>query len=159
MHYLIDGYNLLFLHMGGSESLRSKREDIIHILQSKASLVNFTMTVVFDGAYDYGEESGLQYADPIQIAFSPKGQSADDYIIEKISYTFHPADYTVVSSDKGLIRKACELGAQTQNIKSFINWIEKKKLMVRKEDEKSHQDSPENIERLLQIFENRDEKL
>ena len=54
MHYFIDGYNLLFRLLHGSEDLQSEREAIIYELNKKISLIKLDVAIVFDAAYQIG---------------------------------------------------------------------------------------------------------
>jgi len=154
MHYYIDGYNLLFQTLHPLKDLRAKREKMVELLQEKLSALDLSLTIVFDGSHYRGEESGFQYLPSLQIIFTPKGQSADEYILEKLSHTLHPSEYTIVTSDKALSQKCRGLGAHTKNIADFMRWASKKStLHDEKEREPTFKDSKKNIERLLKIFE------
>ena len=89
----------------------------------------------------------------MQIAFSPKGQTADDYILEKIEYTPYPADFTIVTSDKALARQCREKGSHTKSISSFLNWISKKSEKTQKPLKEKFTETDEDFERLLKSFE------
>ena len=58
----------------------------------KRNLRNSTFqgTLVFDGAHKRGEESGLSYPSPLIVAYTPKGESADEYIIEQFKLPLSP---------------------------------------------------------------------
>lgn len=105
--------------------------------------------IVFDGAHKRGEESGLSYPTPLIVAYTPKGQSADDYILEQIA---GKKQVTVVTNDRGLILHAKSLGAKVLSNSQFIQWIEKKKKQKKIEEPK---ETRYNFERLLKIFEER----
>lgn len=85
MHYFIDGYNLLFKTLGSLKDLQTKRQKVIALLEENLSILGLPCTIVFDRAHLRGEESGFQYLEALQVVFSPKGQSADEYIIEVLS--------------------------------------------------------------------------
>lgn len=151
MQYLVDGYNLLFLFIAINQTLEKKREVVIRLLEDQLANSSLNVIIVFDGAHIFGEESGLAYYSNLQVVYSHKGQTADEYIIEKVTYAPHPANYTVVTSDKELAKNARLLGAHTKSIQSFVNWIAKK--TKKKNTDFEQTDTPENIERLHRIFE------
>src|SRR5690348_7488078 len=119
MHYLIDGYNFLFhLHLS-KLSLQHQRQKIILALQKEFAALGWEGTLVFDGAHHKDEESGLAYRSPLSIAYSAKGESADQWMIEKVELSALPADFTVVTNDRLLARQAKELGAHILSLVSF----------------------------------------
>src|SRR5690606_12624787 len=131
-----------------------QRNKVIHALQKEFSKLNLSGTLVFDGAHRRGEESGLSYPSPLIVAYSPKGQSADEYIIELIDIAKKPKELTVVTNDRGLILHAKSHGAKIVSNKDFVHWIRgKAKKKLKKEVEPV--DTKENIDRLMKIFEER----
>lgn len=121
-------------------------------MQKKFSKHSLQGMLVFDGSHCRHEESGLSYASPLEIAYTPKGQIADAYILEKLEWDQKKKASTVVSNDKHLCREARALGAKTQSNETFLRYLEKKKASGRKHPPEP-KDSPQNIERLLKIFE------
>ncbi len=152
MHYLIDGYNLIFSLIESKESLQTVRQKVIATLQKKFSKRKISGMLVFDGAHRRGEESGLSYPSPLIVAYAPKGQSADEYIVEQIEGSAHPKQIVVVTNDQGLARHAKSHEAKVMGNEEFISWLNKKK---RKKKAAEAADTKENINRLLKIFEER----
>jgi len=152
MYFYLDGYNLLFNLMGEEKSLSSQRQTLIRFLQKQFVVRQIKGTLVFDGARKREEESGLSYRSPLEIVYAPKGQSADAYIIEQIAIDMAPKQIVVVTNDRELYRQVRALGAQGQGIRTFIQWLKKKGA---KKKTRRVQDSPQNIDRLLKIFEER----
>jgi predicted RNA-binding protein with PIN domain len=152
MFYYIDGYNFIFTLTDTKSSLIHQRKSVIKFLQKQFSLFLLRGMLVFDGSHQRSEESGLSYASPLDIAYTPKGQTADEYILEKLEWHQQKAPVTVVSNDQGLARHARSLGAKTQSNETFLQYLEKKKA---KKSAKSYEpkDTLKNIERLLKIFE------
>ena len=150
MHFLIDGYNLLFSLINSKKSLQTLRQELIEYLKKEFARKEIKGTLIFDGAHRRDEESGLSYPTPLVVAYAPKDQSADEYILEKLEISKNPKIITVVTNDRGLIRHAKSAGAKTQGNEDFIHWLKKKKKPTREVEAK---DSPKNIERLLKIFE------
>lgn len=110
--------------------------------------------LVFDGRHCREEESGLSYANPLEIAYTAKGQTADEYIVEKLEWKDPKMICTVVSNDQGLCRHAQALRVKTQSNEAFLRYLEKKKPRKR---EKAYEpkESPKEMERLLKIFESK----
>jgi predicted RNA-binding protein with PIN domain len=124
MHYFIDGYNLLFRLVHNNGNLQSQREAIILDLNQKISLVKIDVTVVFDAAFQMGDRSRSHY-DKIEILFSAKGETADDYIVDEIINHSYPQQETVVTSDKGLAWRIRSSSAHTETVEEFILWLNK----------------------------------
>lgn len=152
MEYLIDGYNLIFSLIKSKESLQTLRQQVIRYLQKKFTSRKLSGMVIFDGAHRRDEESGLSYPSPLIVAYTPKGQSADAYIVEQISIAHNPKEIMVITNDKGLIRHAKSAGAKVMGNDEFIEWLKKKK---RPSSTTLMKESPQNIERLEKIFEER----
>ncbi len=152
MYYLIDGYNLIFSLIDSKENLQTLRSKVIRALQKQFAKRKIEGTLVFDGAHRREEESGLSYSSPLIIAYAPKGQSADAYIVEQIETSLNPKQITVVTNDRGLARHAKSHGAHVQENQPFIQWLNKRKKGAVKPEPKETQ---QNIDRLLKIFEER----
>lgn len=152
MHYLVDGYNLLFF-LKKSDPFQKNRDFLIDSLNELAKNQRSAITLVFDGDYEWGDQSGLAYFSHLLVAFSPKNQTADEYILEKISYSSTPSLYTVVSEDQGLLRSAKSLSARTKSIESFLHWL--KKCNKTSDEEKPQKENEIHLERLRKIFEKR----
>jgi predicted RNA-binding protein with PIN domain len=110
--------------------------------------------LVFDGRVRHGEESGRSYPSPLEVIYTPKGQSADHFIVERIESMENPCDATVVTNDRGLMAHVRPLGAKTMVNPEFIEWLLTRKKSVSTSKPK-YADTKQNIERLLRIFEKR----
>ncbi len=152
MYYLIDGYNLIFSLIESKDSLQTLRVKIIAALQKRFTVKKISGMLVFDGAHRRDEESGLTYSSPLIIAYAPKGQTADEYIVQQIQLAKNSKLITVITNDKGLARHAKSAGANVQGNDEFIEWLHKKKKKTSKQEPKETQ---ANIDRLLKIFEER----
>lgn len=123
MHYFIDGYNLLFrLSLFDKEDLQSQRQAIILDLNQKISLLKLDVSIVFDAAFQEGVGSRGHY-NAIEILFTGEGETADQYILEEIKNHPHPAQETVVTSDKTLARLARNQSARTVSTEEFMPWL------------------------------------
>ena len=152
MIYLIDGYNLIFSLIESKEKLQTLRQKVIQALQKSCSIKKIQGMIVFDGIHRRDEESGLVHSAPLAVAYAPKGQTADEYIVEQIECTDNPKQVTVDTNDKGLALHAKAAGSKVLKNDEFIHWLQKKKKKTKAMDPK---ESEQNIERLLKIFEER----
>jgi predicted RNA-binding protein with PIN domain len=160
MHYLIDGYNLMFRLLESKKNLQSQRETVIRSLQKEFKCLHLHGTIVFDGRYFHGEQSGLSYHSPLTIAYSHSGESADQYIVEKLETASAPGEITVVTDDRFLAAAARSHGARTLQLNAFLVQIEKKhtKRRLKKQellDERPFKESQREQQRLLKAFEER----
>ena len=69
MHYIIDGYNLLFATHLCEQSLEAQREELIQEICEKSEEKNLSITVVFDAHHQQGEASFRKH-DQINIIFT-----------------------------------------------------------------------------------------
>jgi len=152
MHYIIDGYNLIFSLTESKDSLQVLREKTVHSLKILFAKRKISGTLVFDGAHRRDEESGLSYPSPLTVAYAPKGQSADDYIVELLEISKNPKQCTVITNDKGLSRHAKSHRAHVLSNQDFISWLKKPK---KKQGNVEPVETKRNIDRLLKIFEER----
>lgn len=160
MHYLIDGYNLLFRLIDSKKNLQSQRQSVIRSLQKEFAVLHLKGTIVFDGAHRRGEDSGLSYKSPLIIAYSPEGESADEYILEKLELAKRPSEMTVVTDDRSLASQARGKKALTMTLRAFLAYLEKahgKRARAREDvrDQTPFKESPKEIDRLVKIFEER----
>lgn len=156
MHYIIDGYNLLFRIQGKYASFEEKRTSILNLLDKELSHLHLNTSIVFDSskqARDYAQKSHLEH---LEIIFSPQSRTADDYIIEILEHTKSPKTKIIVTSDQGLARQCQHLGAQVLSIEEFIALIaEKRKKKKKLPSKPPYKESYAELDRLLKIFEKR----
>ncbi|OGN64180.1 MAG: hypothetical protein A3E80_04365 [Chlamydiae bacterium RIFCSPHIGHO2_12_FULL_49_9] len=154
MYYYIDGYNLIFSLIDSKRSLQTVRETLVHFLQKKFTKCKLSGTLVFDGSFKAGEESGHSYPSPPVVVFTPEGTSADEYIVDRIEQAKNRKLITVITNDRGLILHVKSAGANVQNNLDFIETLEKwsKK---KKRSKTDPVDTQHNIDRLQKIFEER----
>jgi hypothetical protein len=152
MLYLIDGYNFLFRFIEKDSKIENQRNDLIDFIDKKALLLHLNINIVFDGHHQMNAFPNRSYTENIEIIYTPKNESADDYILEKIKFSKHPSQITVISSDNILTKKAKQMQAKIQSIESFLVWLSEKEEKVEFEQEEEYSDSEENIKRLLKIF-------
>lgn len=154
MQYLVDAYNLLFRSGKKKGSLEKERQSLIQQLNEVISQLHIHVTLVFDGA---GERISLPtrgHFDAIEIIYTTKGQTADEYISDEIYHAKKPSQRTIVTNDRELAARCRNFRAKTMSLDEFLQLLLKKK--KKKKPSKtlhSFRDSNPEIERLLKIFE------
>jgi uncharacterized protein len=151
MHYWVDGYNLFFRLTKSYKSMKEQERALLQKLYLTMTQLNSPMTVVFDGREVDPPEALRKNLKAMNIVYTPKRQTADDYILEMLEHAKNPAQETVISSDRDLLRKARQKGAHTQTVEGFLKTINKKKSKSH-EDRKQSQESSLEFQRLLKIF-------
>lgn len=131
-----------------------KRKEMIDWLRAQFRQKKLQGTLVFDGSHRREEESGLSYPSPLEIAFTPKGQSADAYIIEQLSSVRNKKTCTVVTDDRGLVRHAQEQGVPVLSNTAFLRWLNKQGKKA-EQDKPSSKETSHQMDRLQKIFEER----
>lgn len=136
MRYLIDGYNFLFC--GGHElidnldfekgchDLKQSRTKLICFLTEALEGTNLQVSLVFDSPKNPGSGHYDRYC-PLEVLYTPKGLSADAWIIETSrgapSHTF-----CVVTQDKRLQRNLIDARIDVLSVKNFLNLVRKTRL-------------------------------
>ena len=154
MHYIIDGYNFLFFYLSFDSSLQKKREEMIELLDENLLDLKIRATIIFDGFSNAHDNIERQYFNSLVVIFTGKNQTADEYIIEKLSVTENNNEETVITGDKSLALKSKQLGAHVLTPKNFVKKVLSKPIEANNNTQ-NFEDTKENIERLLEIFENR----
>lgn len=156
MHYYIDGYNFLFRVSKKKLPLEQKRDLILITLNEELEKLRLNTTIVFDSSDKLRDHSSRGHLDALEIVYTTKNESADDYIFKAIEHASHPQNETVVTSDRELAGKCKQLRAKILSIDQFLAFIKKKKEQKRRlSPVKAFRDSEKEIERLLKIFESR----
>jgi len=155
MLYIIDGYNLLFRLFHSEKKFETQRNLVIEFLNEKASSLNLNINLIFDGHQTDQNLSNRSYYDRLKVIYTPKDQTADDYILEMIFFSKSPSGIIVISSDKALETEAKNMKAQTQSIDAFIDSlaIQERKVKKSKKIKEEFVDTKKDIQRLLKIFE------
>lgn len=155
MYYLIDGYNFLFSLLDSKQSLAAQREKIIFFIKKQFTIFELSGSLIFDGSRCRDEESGISYPSPLEVVYTPKGQTADNYIIEKIESGKKQDQFTVVTNDRGLIANCRPLGAKIVSNRDLIRWLQEKNKKRKKTAKISIVETKQNIDRLLKAFEDK----
>lgn len=158
---MIDGYNFLFRIAKSRVEFKTNRVQFIESLNDAVSALRINTIVVFDSADPSSRLPTRGHFDALEIIYTTKELSADDYILEKVHTCKHPEHITVVTSDRDLAASCKALKAKTLTVEAFLSFLVKKKERVRKKTEKPCRirDSDKEITRLLLIFEKRFENL
>lgn len=117
MHYLIDGYNLLFRLLVPDNKIEAYRESLIKILLKQTEEKKMYMTVVFD-AHNQKTDGYRTHKGMLEIVYTDFGQTADAYILNHLE-----PETIVVTSDDHLARHVRNSGYQTISINKFIKLI------------------------------------
>lgn len=157
VHYLIDGYNLLFRLAKSSSTLKKKRVELIEKLNELVSSLSLHATIIFDGAEPHSTLPSREHFDAIEIVYTTIGLSADAFILEKIESATRPQQFTVVTNDRSLALSSRAHKAKTLSVEKFLAFLIKKRKKHRKKTSIARplRDTDTEISRLLQIFEKR----
>lgn len=154
MHYFIDGYNFLFRLFQKKGSLQKQRDAALFSLNEEIEKLPLSITVVFDSSEKLREAASRSHLDALEIIYTTRQQSADDYIYKAIEEATHPQNETVVTSDRELAGKCRQLGANTLTVEQFLTHLQKRKAKKRRgKASKGFKESDQEMERLLKIFE------
>ena len=152
MHYVIDGYNFLFSLNTQIVNLEADREDLITSLSSLLSGLN--SSIVFDSSFPNAENyPSRSFQQGIEIIYAPEGQTADDCIIELVSYKKNRAEICVVTSDTHLARHVHALSCRSKSIPLFVDYLLSRKRKLRTRGKPPLIATTHEIHRLTQIFE------
>lgn len=125
MHYYIDGYNLLFRVLRAGDDVRKQREEITLEIEKKINLLELDATLVFDSHY-HESDSERSHFKSLEIIFTAKGETADEFILQELKESNAPAQHTVITSDKKLAR-LCQLRlGKTESVDDFLAWLNKR---------------------------------
>jgi predicted RNA-binding protein with PIN domain len=127
VHYIVDGYNVINSDdMFVSNTLKDRRNRLIKFISEfiqHGSLKN-SISVVFDSKSKNLCESS-SYSKTcmydIEVIFSDGILSADDIIVEIVDMSENPYNITVVTNDKGLIRRISASGAKHERVEIFLS--------------------------------------
>ncbi len=156
MLFLVDAYNLLFRTLKKSGSLEKNRQKVIEELNEAAFHAHMQITLVFDGAEDHLPYASRGHFDAVELVYTPKSMTADEYISDRVIHAKSPSQITVVTSDRELSTRCRSHRAKTMSIDEFITFVIKKKTKRKKAartTERVFRDSSSEFTRLLMIFE------
>jgi predicted RNA-binding protein with PIN domain len=156
MHYWIDGYNLLFALLENlaptKASFERRREHLITELKNQAEALSLQLTVVFDSSKEENLDT-RHYCGYLKIIYTRGKETADELILEAIECSRSPTEICVITADKPLAKKARALKAETKSLEDFLSFLSKKHSQQKQRKSTDFADSPQEITRLLTIFE------
>lgn len=158
MHYLVDAYNLLFRFLKKGKSLEDRRRQLIEEINRAAQALNLQITLVFDGADDYQSYPTRGHFDCLELVYTSKNKTADEYISEEVIHSKNAAEITVVTNDRELASRCKDHHAKIKTIDGFIGFLSKKKAKKKKSSPSTSRifnESSSEFARLLAIFEKR----
>lgn len=127
MHYYIDGYNLLFTSAwkvtGGN--LEKMRAQLIEELDAEVALLPIQVTIVFDAPLQ-NEDLKRGHFRSLEIIFTSRGQTADDYLISLFQTLAAPKNAILVTSDRELQKRAKLFSVKSEFVDQFLIWLRKK---------------------------------
>lgn len=119
MHYLVDGYNILFRDFEKG-SLESRRDELVQRLIPAAEKVRITL--FWDAAYV--EDGGIRsHQGKLEIVYTQEGETADDAILSFLEHAGHAC--TIVTGDRPLSAQAKRLGATVMHGRPFLQLVDK----------------------------------
>lgn len=122
MHYYIDGYNMLFRYALAKRDFQTERENLINELNQKITLLNWDVSIVFDGTFRQGGRSKA-HLEMLEILYSAQGETADEYIVDAISQSPHPQREIVVTNDKILASHVRHFSAKVESVDLFMQHL------------------------------------
>lgn len=122
MHYIIDGYNLLFKSEWAGK-LQDARQKLIEELDNLAGSLNLHITIVFDAPLQTDAIRRGHYR-TLELIFTSRGESADDYIAEHAGRTRHKT--TVITSDRKLARRVQGEAISVECAQDFLQRLRKR---------------------------------
>ena len=153
MQYIIDGYNFFFKIIHDIHPLEETREEFIRALNGEIRIHRFSVTIIFDSHQAHADIFPSKATlDAIDVVFSPQNLTADCYILEYLGWQKSPGNFTIVTSDRPLAKKAKELGGKTLSVQGFLHLLTRKK-KKEKGEKKQLIETDANFQRLLKAFE------
>ena len=115
MHYLVDGYNLMFAWKRRHEptgTLEERRLELIEQLGRFSRAVRRRVAVVFDGADEFDWNERQVRVGPVEVTYTHSADDADEMIIRRLGQSTAGRHLAVVSDDRR-IRDAVRHGKAT----------------------------------------------
>lgn len=160
MRYLIDGYNLLFAHLGTppsrqlSRALERARRRLLDKLRA-GHKTDAEVTVVFDAAHaPPGAPAELDY-DGIHVSFAVHQERADDLIEQMIRQASTPRQLTVVTNDHHIQHAARRRHCPVMECDAYLDWLEQPHKQQAKREASTAKPAelpPEETQRWLDTF-------
>jgi uncharacterized protein len=126
MHYLIDGYNVMYAAglLGkrlGADRFRQVRTRFLNDLAAALGPLESSLTtVVFDASHAVGDVPKALSHQGMEVLFAVDSESADERIEQLIARHSAPKALTVVSTDRRLRTAATRRKAQSMTADAFL---------------------------------------
>ncbi len=151
---IIDGYNLCWKLQDTRgfmpDQLEEARNTLLRLLKVLYGQKCTRVIVVFDG--QPGILSENKSGGNIQFRFSRAPQNADQLIIDLLRKQQHPNQWTVVSSDEEVLRKAAACEAHRETSEQFSRRLARKREETAERDKKNPHLSREELDFWLGQF-------
>jgi len=126
MHYVLDGYNVIFGEDLSSpkstgEQFESARFRFIEMLSQFKRRSRDKVTVVFDGGDKGKVRDDGEFAHGVEVIFSGPRASADDVIIERIDRSRRSRQLVVVSDDRQIRQAARRARIRSLGTSDFMS--------------------------------------
>lgn len=152
MHYLIDGHNLIAKMP--DISLADPNDEVKLVLRLKswsAGSRRRRITVVFDSGLPGGQSRALS-SGSVKVLFASTGSSADAILIRRIRNVQNPAEYTLVTSDREVIKAAQTRNMPRISAESFAAQIQASNKGAKSDSALAPFLSAEEVEEWLKLF-------
>jgi predicted RNA-binding protein with PIN domain len=125
MHYLVDGYNLLFRRLNKGESVQNAREAMIESIGKKVNFIPLEVTLVFDSVYQPGWASH-RLDRHLEVIYTNEGETADEWLIRYVKKMPEQEEVTIVTSDKRLAVHLKGKGVKILSSEEFVLFLNKR---------------------------------
>jgi predicted RNA-binding protein with PIN domain len=128
MHLIIDAYNVIksgLTDIFDGMTLEQQRGLFIRLVNENRpqGSPNNKVTAVFDGSYEVSLASGTfgraAFAGGLEVIYT-EGEPADDLIERLVLELKNRAEATIVTDDKGLIRRLGGTGVNRMSVDAFL---------------------------------------
>ncbi len=130
MHIIVDGYNVMHALSPDRDwpgrTFQDRRHAFVERMGAYVASRPHRVTVVFDGAKGGDALGGHERHGVVEVAYSCRGEEADDLIRRFLEGAAQPREVLLVSSDKSLAGWARSMGASTAGAHELV-----RKLMPR----------------------------
>ncbi len=146
MPVLVDGNNVLHRLPPGERSREGLRRRMLQLARGQ----RMRLEVVFDGAPPEGTPA-VELLGPVTIRYSGHG-TADDLIIHRLPSGPSARNWTIVTDDRELARRAAAAGARTLPVSTWLARLEDPSQPA---GEKPEELSPGELEEWIRLFSRR----
>lgn len=130
LHFILDGYNIIRkIPNLSSKKVKQAREELIRLIEEKrlTGSKRNRVTIVFDGDSDNSASKKKLPSNGVEIIFA---KDADEKIRDIIKKGSNPKEILVITDDRELQDSVKILGANVQDLESFLEKLKKPKIIV-----------------------------